>query len=110
MLFNTCNLILFMYNELSNHKELQMAIVINGKVKSKNIARKYTLFYTTDGREWPVYLELPNRGLVCLGFKKNYEFRKENEPQPASLQTKFMEIDLEDASISEDCQFLATTY
>lgn len=30
-----------------------MAIVINGKVKSKNIARKYTLFYTTDGREWP---------------------------------------------------------
>ena len=30
-----------------------MAIVINGKVKSKNIARKFTLFYTTDGREWP---------------------------------------------------------
>lgn len=29
-----------------------MSIVINGKVKAKNVTRKFTMFNTTDGRQW----------------------------------------------------------
>ncbi len=61
-------------------------------------------------REWPIYLELPNRGLVCLEFNNYYEFGTENGPKLTSLKTKFMETDLEDTSIAKDCLFLATLY
>lgn len=30
-----------------------MSIVINGKVKAKNVTRKFVTFNTTDGRQWP---------------------------------------------------------